>query len=156
NPTGSYDKPWTGAGTDPRMPSSPYLSSTLPTIPSTTATFGRFDQITDIAPDGKFVNLWNLAPKYNGARVSGWNARSGSAIPAAPAVGLDGQIVTDLNYRLTLLDASGSPGLFHGQTLPVGTGLVDANIPAHWSMLQNICRPAKGPMFYAGPANAAY
>lgn len=151
NPTGSYDLIWGGGGVDPRVHSSPYLSSTLPTIPTPAATMGWFEQITNIGPSGQYANLWNLAPKdpVTGARLSAWNARvdfKPGLGPLAPSIdSTTNEVISYLSWGLTLLDSAGNPnGALKGGGAPL------PNVPAHWSMYQNIFRPARGPMFYPG------
>ncbi|MEX2218987.1 MAG: hypothetical protein WD749_09525 [Phycisphaerales bacterium] len=149
DPTGTYREVWAGGGTDPRTTSTPYLASTLPTG-------WDWDHISVLSPDGRFVNLYNLAPVINGVRQSGFGARSsfrvnsnGQVIDNLTPVITNGQVVSYINFGLTLLDQNGNPTwparLIDGST-------ADSNIPAHWSMFQRQWfRPARGPMFYPNP-----
>jgi len=114
--------------------------------------FNRFHDwlhITNISPDGRFVNLWNLAPVINGQRVSGIDAKSSITLsgttgnPAAPFINGNSQVVSELSYDLSLYDGNGVPT----NTLSSG-GTADPNIPAHWSYRQQwMFRPSTGPMF---------
>lgn len=144
NPTGSYDDVL-NALTDPRRPYQPWLSSTSPTqlIPAnTTATPRPYNvdtswlQLSNFAPDGGFVNLYNLAPNINGQRVSRFDVasvRAGSnGVPNGPTSGSP-----EIRWGLTLFDVNGQISAPAGnvQTLPNGAQ-ANPNIPAHWTMWQ--------------------
>lgn len=140
NPTGSYDQLWSGSGADPRRPSSPYLAATFPTGTD-------WDHISLFSPDGRAVNLWNLAPVIGGVRRSGFDARSGwtGTAPPPPAI-VNGEVVSNISYGLALLDGSGNP---------MSPAAGDYNTPATWSVVRrNLFRPAQGPVFYPGNAAA--
>lgn len=162
NATGSYETAPAGAD-DPRRPATPFLAATAPGAmdyfaPPATPTHAKFRDwlhITNIAPSGQYVNLWNLAPVVNGARVSGFDARSEMPSPSAQGVVnnsamapsiVGGQVRSFMSHGLVLLDDAGNPT----PNLPSGA-LANPNRPADWSSLQRgAYRPLTGPVFYPG------
>lgn len=123
NPVGTYTGQWTGSGADPRGASDPFLASSVPTYlgygddGTKRVTFKQMRDwaaISNVAPDGRFVNLHNL-------RLRGFNATP-----------------TQMQDALTLLDDDGDPL----PTLDFG-GAPNFNIPAHFSNRQRgMFRPA--------------
>jgi len=79
NPRGSYAGAWTGGGTDPRSPSDPWLAPIEPEyivpagmpLPARSITLADFAEppswrtISNFAPDGRFVNFFNLRGNFN-------------------------------------------------------------------------------------------
>lgn len=120
DPTGSYSGPWTGTGTDPRWPATPFLASPEPELIPDNNTLAAFDinalrdsrtwrHISNFAPDGRFVNLANL--RRNFAAVSG----VGGSAPD-----------WRMSDRLTILNNAGTPT----------TAGTDPDVPADWSTNQ--------------------
>ena len=119
-----------------RMPSDPWLAATQPTnlrtdddVPDNG--YPQFNvrdwaHITNIAPDGRFVNLWNLRNNFR--------ARSGFSVADR-----------DISSRLTLYGPTGLPFTATGpQTLDSGQA-ANANAPAHWASRQRgAFRPVTG------------
>ena len=165
DPTGTYNAILPG-GADNRVPATPFLASTVPTAigsgaladPPNFNVLHDWLHISNIGPDGRYVNLWNLAPKIGNERYGNLEAKSSMNVsgatavgsPVAPTINASNQIVSELSYGLTLFDAAGNPT----QNLDTGAA-ADPNIPAHWSFRQQwMFRPATGPMFFANnPAN---
>lgn len=151
DPTGSYSDVFrlpTGTATyDPRLPGTPFLAATTPSWlraglltnqdPARAYLFSRdWLQISNIAPDGRFVNLWNLAPVVDQSgtfvRVSGFEASSPIPVDNTlltdfnamrPQVLTGGRVQSHLSFGLTLADPStarapvnGDPG--RGDILP--------------------------------------
>jgi hypothetical protein len=146
NPTGSYSTSWTASGTDPRSPGSPWLASAQPTWLEPPATLSAavfrdrylehrdWYHISNIAPNGRFVNLWALRNNFD----------------AQPGIGNDPAGLPRLSQNLSLLDQNGQPT----RRLPFDAGNADLNIPAHWTMFQRRAfRPAYGP-WYNGPGDS--
>lgn len=127
DPTGSYAGPWTGNGTDPRWPGTPFLASPEPelipdnnNLPPFSLTVLRdsrtWRHISNFAPDGRFVNLANL--RRNFAAQSG----VGGSAPD-----------WRMSDRLTILNNAGNPT----------TAGTDPDVPADWSTNQKFAfRPA--------------
>jgi hypothetical protein len=94
-------------------------------------------QISNIAPDGRYVNLYNL--RGNFAAESGF--------------GLDGNNRPRISEGLTLLDNLGQPTL----DLDYG-GTADPNIPAHWGTRQQRAFRPVGPagLMFDDPAFPGY
>lgn len=165
NPTGSYDDA-APARADDRQPYQPWLSSLLPTelIRSTGSgsnvhpfnTGKDWGHISNFAPDGGFVNKYNLAPVVGGVRVSRFDA-----LPARPVNNWTPQPSTattsEMRWGLTLLDQNGRPGIpGQPQALPGGLGNADPNVPAHWTMWQQQAfRLSKADPFH-GPGDPRY
>ncbi len=178
NPQGSFSSPWFDLNTrDARIPATPFLATTQPMslkLPSPGVGPKVIDEhdwmhITNVAPDGRFVNLWNLAPTYNGTRVSSFRALSVNPVgvsapgsdpliptggqtvkwaPQPPTLDASSRVVSEMGYGLTLFDATGNPT----SNLDDGTA-ASANVPAHWSSRQQwMFRPAAGPTFFPSPA----
>lgn len=150
NPEGTFASPSLFAGTlagvrargslgntlELRMPSDPWLAATQPTnlridddVPDNG--YPQFNirdwaHITNIAPDGRFVNLWNLRNNFR--------ARSGFSVADR-----------DISSRLTLYGPTGLPFTATGpQTLDSGQA-ANANAPAHWASRQRgAFRPVTG------------
>jgi len=98
-------------------------------------------QISNLAEDGRFVNLFNLRPQQ------AFGARGGyTAEPGVGYTSLNGQNIRRMSEGLSLLKPLNpgdpeSPIQAHvdgfwlpGNDVPVGT--LDPNIPAHWTMYQ--------------------
>lgn len=122
NPVGTYTGQWTGAGVDPRGASDPFLAASEPTFlgfADDATTRVAFDKVRDwaaisnVAPDGRFVNLHNLRNNFD----------------ATPQ---------QMQLKLTLLDDNGKPT---NQT-DFGV-VLDFNTPAHLTNRQRgLFRPA--------------
>lgn len=122
NPIGTFTGEWTGSGTDPRAGSDPFLASSEPTYlgfkddGATRTTFLQMQDwaaISNVAPDGRFVNLHNLRNKFD----------------ATPQ---------QMQTSMTLLDEEGKPT----NQLDFG-GVLNFNIPAHLTNRQRgLFRPA--------------
>src|SRR6185369_14539724 len=93
DPTGSYGTRWTAAGVDIRIPATPFLGTTQPmALQNAAAGTGSPDltkdrdwlHITNVSPDGRFANLYNLAPcdPGTGERFSSFRARSAFPVSA--------------------------------------------------------------------------
>lgn len=124
NPIGTYTSQWTGAGADPRTGSDPFLAASVPTYlgynPDDVNKRVTYDQMRDwssisnVAPDGRFVNLYNL-------RFHGFDADP-----------------KQMQEKQTLLNDDGSPT----NQLDFG-GVLDFNLPAHLTNRQRgLFRPA--------------
>lgn len=123
NPVGTYTSQWTSAGVDPRGPSDPFLAASVPTYlgyaddGTKRVTFEQMRDwaaISNVAPDGRFVNLHNL-------RLHGLNATP-----------------SQMQDALTLLDQNGDPS----NQLDFGGTLI-FKIPAHTTNRQRgLFRPA--------------
>lgn len=123
NPVGTYTSQWNPSlGADPRAGTDPFLASSEPTYlgfndPGTTRVSFKqrrdWAAISNVAPDGRFVNLYNLRGNFN-----------------RPA--------QDMQNSLTLLDDQGAPT----NQLDFG-GTLNFNIPAHLTNRQRgLFRPA--------------
>lgn len=134
DPAGTYDTRSPTGGVDLRIPSDPFLASTEPVWldpqPGATPEDIRDNSldwlhITNAAPDGRFVNLFNLRNNFD--------SRSGFG-------------AGEMSSNLTLYDANGLPYAANGnQTLPWGAS-ADLNVPAHWTMYQRrSLRPLNDP-----------
>jgi hypothetical protein len=165
-----------GDNFDPRVPSDPWLASLRPQylgelgVPDVTpfssdrasdsfALEGYLDnrdwlQISNFAPDGRFVNLFNLRPNPSGGPgdIGGFNAEPGWGTTTFP----DGTRVRRMSEGLSLYDQrnpgdpesaiqsfspidNGGRVWVPGQSAPVSLGLSPAdvqNTPAIWSMYQ--------------------
>lgn len=146
DPTGSYDTLWTSSPLDPRVPSTPFLASSAPTAlvynAAVTPLYSQFRDwrhITNVSPNGRFVNLHNLRNNFDASSTM--------------TVGGGGAGTTqfgDLSHNLVLMDASGNPTT----TLPNGNA-ADPNRPSDWDSNQvGAFRPLTGPSFYPGAAAA--
>lgn len=121
-PVGTYTSQWTGSGADPRTGSDPFLASSEPTylgFGEPASKHPNFDEfrdwaaISNVAPDGAFVNLFNLRGNFN----------------ATPQV---------MRQNLSLFDANGVP-----TTALDFAGSAKSNVPAHWTNRQRgLFRPA--------------
>lgn len=144
DPTGSYSVLWWLGGIDRRVAGSPYLASPHPTwFPPAGFTVTNpppppplYDEyrdlysITNIAPDGSFVNLRNLRNNFD-ARPRNPNN------PNNPVQG-------DLTFGLSLLDENGQPT----QRLAFSNQNAEVNTPAHWTLFQRRAhRPVTGPWY---------
>ncbi|MFN0133096.1 MAG: hypothetical protein ACKVW3_11305 [Phycisphaerales bacterium] len=150
---------------DPRLPSDPWLAATMPTALFRATGNPNVDDITNytdwfhisnISPDGRYVNLWNLRGNFDATStmtIRRLNINGQMRLVGDPQPG-------SLSYGLTLLDPNGRPT----QKLPFAanfngppTGLTDPeradpNIPAHWSTWQQrMFFSARGPIFYPPP-----
>ncbi|MCA9273836.1 MAG: hypothetical protein KDA31_12430 [Phycisphaerales bacterium] len=133
---------------DPRTASDPFLASTRPvdlggngpTIDIDTPPYLRavdWAQISNFAPDGRFVNLFYLRDNFG-----------------APSLDLT-RDPNSRNARLTLLDRDGNPTEFlpFSDMLASGSVIVprreaDWNKPMHWTMYQRrLFRPINDPAF---------
>lgn len=157
NPTGSYSDMHSSLVTaDPRLPYEPWLASTapceliFPTSPTNPRPYNKnrdWLQISNFSPDGRFVNLGNLAFRLNpndqqAKRISGFDAApvnpgaSSLWTPRAPAV-VNGAVVAEMSYGLTRNDPStGTPYGVGAQQLLPNRSRASSNIPAHWTMWQ--------------------
>ncbi|MFO0836731.1 MAG: hypothetical protein U0638_17345 [Phycisphaerales bacterium] len=142
NPAGTFTGQWTGAGSDPRGASDPFLAASEPTflgylddgtkrIPF--RNYRDWASISNVAPDGRFVNLYNL-------RFHGFDADP-----------------KQMQEKMTLLDDEGKPT----KQLDFG-GVLDSNIiPAQLTNRQRgLFRPAntflKGDPTGQSPNDAYY
>lgn len=134
NPEGSYDTRSPSGAIDLRTPSDPFLASTEPVWldpPAGATNLEHRDEaidwlsISNAAPDGRFVNLYNLRNNFE----------------APPDFTVGG-----MSSNLTLYDDNGLPHAAGGaQPLPWGAS-ADPNTPAHWSMYQQRAfRPLNDP-----------
>jgi len=97
--------------------------------------------ISNFAPDGRFVNLWNLRNDFD---IPSWLLTEGKRTGFSGSGGA---------FRgLSLLDANGGPTL----TLDVpsaGGTTADPNVPAHWTMRQrNMFRPLFDDTVFSNPS----
>ncbi|MCA9299825.1 MAG: hypothetical protein KDA28_12205, partial [Phycisphaerales bacterium] len=110
-PEGSFPlKPNRAAVADPRGPSDPWLASTEPTYLGEVADRDATDwneyyiddrdwaHISNFAPDGRPVNLWNLRPVVRGKITPNFDAE--------PGVGMDDSGLPKTTMHLTLFDPS--------------------------------------------------
>lgn len=83
--------------------------------------------ITNVAPDGRFVNLYNLAPMSGPARAANFNA--------LPGVGNDPSGLPRLSTSLSLFNATGntSQSTDFGESV---SGALAAQTPAFWTLRQ--------------------
>ncbi len=160
NPTGRHTANGLSANLDFRVPYDGWLASTRPSFigddvfgrtfslgfadPATKEYLDHRDwyQITNLAPDGRFVNLHNLRPQMIGGVSGGFEAEPGIGVTNFPS----GRRVRRLSNELTLirpqnqfnpqtrLQAHTDGYWLPGQIAPVGA--LDPNIPAHWTMHQ--------------------
>jgi hypothetical protein len=132
---------------DPRTASDPFLASTRPVdlggnnLPLDTPPYLRnldWAQISNFAPDGRFVNLYYLRDNFG-----------------APSLDLTRDPGSN-NARLTLFDRDGNPTeylpfsdmLSAGGTLGARREEADWNKPMHWTMYQRrLFRPVNDPAF---------
>lgn len=128
NPNGIYAGLWTAAGPDQRRPSDPWLAPVEPEyLPPHSAALptGAFNLsdidlwrtwrfISNFAPDGRFVNLYNLRGNFN----------------AQP--GVNGGPPWRMSDRLSVLDENGNPTT----TSPLTGNPIDPLIPADFSTYQ--------------------
>ncbi len=176
DPTGSYSDLLGSNDIDGRLPSAPFLASTTPswlregqnTIVTGPQYLYKRDwmQISCVSPDGRFVNLSNLAPVVNNVRVSGFDAKSGLPLQAGGSLKVDPGLFTGpvldgsggldrdrhwMSWGLTLGDPlvkdpatqasrsqrAADPQKRYDPLLGVnGSDIADPNVPAHWSMYQ--------------------
>jgi hypothetical protein len=151
DPAGTHTKAWAGAGLDPRLSSDPFLASTEPADlrapgsgPPTATDLNGWLHTTNIAPDGRPVNLANLRNNFDALSVPP-NPPS-TATPNSAALVVNGK--PTMSYQLTLRDAAGLPT----STLVDGS---QANVfnPAHWDSWQvHAFTPAHGPSYFGGSA----
>lgn len=135
DPSGTLPSMWQpGDFIYPFRPSDPWLASLRPTWLDPTTGGSPQDrvnnsrdwwQISNFAPDGLFVNLFNLRNNFN----------------AEPGLGtVNGQ--PRMSQNLTLLQRSGESYPLTGSQLDYG-GQANRNVPAHWTMRQQRAfRPA--------------
>lgn len=131
-PSGGHPNPWYQIGVpqfDPRVPGDPFLASTVPTFlgdasertfPADPSKWWLDDhdwlQISNLAPDGMFVNLFALRNNFDAER--------GFRNP------------DELSYWLSLIGRDdGSGVLFATEFTPWGER-ADKNRPFHWTMYQ--------------------
>ncbi|MCC6661492.1 MAG: hypothetical protein IT437_11465 [Phycisphaerales bacterium] len=156
NPVGTFSAVWLGSGGDPRVPTDPWLADaeptlllSSPTIPGALDPYVRPDwgHISNVAPSGNFVNLFNL-------RGGNFEARSGFDTSGnALAGGMSDNLM--LSPTITSLGVAPSP-TYAPPGLDYKTGAQpNENTPAHWDSRQRgAARPA-GPGPYA-PDNPRY
>lgn len=154
---------------DSRVPSDPFLASTLPTALFRPPTLGGpgagnvesltnytdWYHISNISPDGRYVNLWNLRGNFDATStmtVRRLNVAGQTRLVGDPQPG-------SMSYGLTLLDPNGRPT----QRLAFATNFTtppnltdperaDPNVPAHWSTWQQrMLFSSRGPVFYPAP-----
>ncbi len=177
DPTGSYTEMTPDfAGTELRRPYQPWLASTFPTdlLPVAPANPRAFDtnkdwlQISNFAPDGRFVNLGNLAfrdpnnPQL-GKRIGNFDALSalgGAASwnPRPPSVNANTPF-SEMSYGLTLNNpANGQPYLVGARQLLAAPNTANAvpNTPAHWNMWQRGAFKLAGVDPYHSPGELGY
>lgn len=135
-------EPFSFFAQDPRSASDPFLAATRP-VDLGASNFNinlppylrmrDWSQISNLAPDGRFVNLFHLrgnfrAPSLDLTRVPGGNAP-----------------------RLSLFDEDGNPTdelPFADMTGGTGGNVADWNKPMHWTMFQRrLFRPVNDPAF---------
>lgn len=155
---------------DPRVPSDPWLASTRPTYlgspfsadrPFSDSDINRrflddrdWYQITNIAPDGRFVNLFNLRPQPpaddSSGPIGGFNAEPGwgtTNFPGGPTVRRMSQGLTlyekrnaiDPESAIQALDPIADGFWVPGELNPTDLGMSAdeiRNTPAVWSMYQ--------------------
>jgi hypothetical protein len=157
DPTGSFTLLFGSNLLDTRQPSTPFLASTEPTwirtgavgqpipVPQQQYKMRRdWMHITNMAPDGRFVNLANLRNHFDAYSVR----PNTNGVPQAPWT-VNGVEQAEMGYGLVLRDATGRPT----KNLETGNP-ANANIPAHWANRQRLAfAPASGPMYY--PAGSA-
>lgn len=177
DPTGSYTEMTVGwAANDPRRPYEPWLASTFPTdlLPAAPANPRAFDtnkdwlQISNFAPDGRFVNLGNLAfkdPSNTTKRISNFDALpayGGAAnwTPRQPGVNVNGfTVFSEMSYGLTLNDpTTGIPYPLAGRQRLAAPNTANAspNTPAHWNMWQRGAVKLAGVDPYHNPGDLGY
>jgi hypothetical protein len=147
NPVGSYDRAGPSGVFDGRYPSDPWLASTEPVWMHYTPGAGGdylnaldWPHISNFAPDGRFVNLYNLRKNFD--------ARSGTGPdPLIP-------LTNRMSEGLSLLDRNG-----RGSNLLAFGGQANLNTPAHWDSSQRgayrVMRASPLPG-QPGPANSDY
>lgn len=130
-PSGGNPNPWYQIGNpqfDPRVPSDPFLASTEPTflgdaseraVPGDPSKWWLDNhdwlQISNLAPDGMFVNLFSLRNNFDAAR----GFRS----------------FDEMSYWLSLIGRDPSGVLYATEYLPWGDP-ADKNRPFYWTMYQ--------------------
>lgn len=142
NPVGTIPDNWQ-PGDPPVEAADPWLAALEPVWLDSTGQMTPTDparpyldlrdwaHISNISPDGRFVNLWNLAPLVNGRRVPNFDAE--------PGKGLDSDGLPRLSQDLFLFDASGN----RVTVTDFGT-TADPDRPAHWdSRLRGAFRPIR-------------
>lgn len=135
-PVGLGDDPWLASTTPTWInynPSSVAGATNFPNNGSLKTFAKRRDwlHITNIAPDGRFINLYNLRDNFD--------AKPGTALS-------DSTGRPRLNANLSLLDVNSGPS-----QQPVWGGGVSLDIPSFFdSWQQNAFRPAKGPFKIGG------
>jgi hypothetical protein len=156
DPAGTHSKAWStsgGAGLDRRLMSDPFLASTEPSdlrapgagVPNATDLNGWL-HFTNIAPDGRAVNLANLRNNFDALAVP--PNPPAVAAPNSAALVVNGR--PTMGYYLTLRDAAGLPT----STLVDG-GTANVFDPAHWDSWQvRAFAPARGPAYYGASAPA--
>jgi hypothetical protein len=118
-----------------RVPADPWLAATqatnLTTLDDENVGFPQWDMrdwahISNVSPDGRFVNLHNL--RNNFAAASGFDPGD-----------------RDISSRLTLFDGAGLPFQAGTPQIMVSGATAEPNTPAHWSQHQRgAFRPATG------------
>lgn len=149
----------------PFPPTDPWLASTLPSWVSFNTLQTPADrinerrdwwQISNFAPDGRFVNLWNLAPVVGNARVANFDAESGiSRSISAPGTGLPR--ISDHLYLLDPVTGAARQSLDFPTMGSLSLEDLHAT-PAAWSMRQiGAFRPAMELQYRPDdPRNAFY
>ncbi len=159
NASGRHTQAGLAADLDFRVPYDSWLASTRPTYlgdplarpfssgfaaPEKKEFLDNRDwlQITNMAPDGRFVNLYNLRPQAFAGGRGGFNAEPGVGVTAFPSGDRIRRMSEGLSL-LTLLNPGDPDSPIRAQTdgfwLPgsnVPQGTLDPNIPAHWTMYQ--------------------
>ncbi len=147
-PEGSHPVAWSGdLRLDPRVFDDPFLASSEPTflgLPSqrlypddpTKWWMDNVDylQISNVAPDGLFVNLFALRNNFD----------------AEPGIGTGAGGQAQLSRWLSLLERRSDGRLQATLNTPFG-GVADLNRPAHWTMYQrNMLFPVGQPFYIFG------
>ncbi len=158
DPAGDYTNIWAVANDpppDPRLPSDPWLAASEPTwiiepnaapnVPLEARHLYAVDwaQISNIAPDGRYVNLANLRNNFD--------ARPGQA-PGQMSHGL--WLYSQQRIAPTG-GTNGAPPNNYTVDLPFSNNPANLNIPAHWTMYQKFAfRPMTDPAY--GPGSWQY
>lgn len=144
-PSGGHPNPWhqlNRPDLDPRMPSDPYLASTEPTFlglpgereyPSDPTKWWLDNrdwmQISNLAPDGMFVNLFALRNNFDAPRGF--------------------RIQNQMSFWLSLIGRDPGSGLLYATPNLPWEAAADKNRPFHWTMYQrNMFFPINQPFLF--------
>lgn len=165
DPTGSFSlRAIASGGIDTRQPSTPALASSEPswiitanpTPPQLADSWAqRLDwlHITNLSPDGRFVNLANLRGNFDA--LSAFVPPGSATNITAVAPNDQSRLLGTMSYGLTLLKESPAGSHVFVPTFNLENGasatLADVNNPAHWADRQfGLFMPAAGPAYYGG------